>query len=273
MLVPDVAPSLAAQVPDLSEAVEAAVGRLAAADHILILTSGPGTRDLPGADRVTVIHPPGTAVSAASVTAGRGSAFSTRLSDGHHDVGSLPTLVLQPGAPSDSERLAGPARHPGVGVVVGAALLVSAGICVSTTAIELAGSPPTEQVHRQARRWLAEASASADSVGVLLVAQGSAGRGAQSPSGGHQDAAAFDDRLADAFAQGDPCALADAVAAASSVTATAQDLLFVSGPAFTAFAQLTRHHPPAAADLAYRGAPFGVAYLVGSWQWGGDGGA
>jgi len=101
-------------------------------------------------------------------------------------------------------------------------------------------------------------------LGVLVVADGAATHGGHAP-GPHDDRAGpFDDALAAALTAGDPTALRRAAADRD----LARQLLAVTDP-LSVLAELTVADPPVAADLLYRGSPYGVGYLVASWRWSG----
>ena len=243
LLIPGLADDLSAQLPGLVDACDRAVGMLAAVDRVLLLCSGPRARDggLRAAE-TSVVHPAGTVVTSALITGRSGSV---------HFTGRLP------GAPAATADDLPPA---GVGTVVGAALLARAGIAVPVTAVDLADA--TAEVCALS----SEVQASADRVGLLVVAEGSAGRGATSPAGGSADAEVLDASLAAALAAGDPSALA---AAAGIDRERAVRLLFTSGPSLTAMAELTANRPPDRAELLMDEGALGVGYLVAAWSWSG----
>ena len=243
LLIPGVANGLSAQLPELVDACDQAVGTLHAADRLLLLCSGPRTRDEgSGTRRVSVVHPAGSRLSSALITGtSRPAHFTGRLAK------SL-TAEVPAGSPA------------GVGVVVGAALLARAGITVPVVAVELA------ERTGEVTRVLDEALASADRVGLLVVAEGSASRGAQSPGGGSADAELLDASLAAALATGDPAALGLAVAVDDAAAARLQ---FTAGPALLALSELAASRPPDHAELLLDQAPLGVGYLVAAWSWAG----
>ena len=240
--MPGLAPSLASTVPELVESCRTVTALLPAADRVVLLTSGPRLRDRGTASaRATVVHAPGTPVPSAPLTAGCLPDLGSRLAGARAPRG---------GEPSDV---------PGVGVIVGAALLADAGIAAATTAIEIGteADPALDAV--------LAAAVDADRVVLLVVAEGSAARGADSPAGSLDEAARkLDTQLANALVAGDPAALAAAVRNASP---SADALLFTGGPALRALAGLTMHAPPTRAKLLFDQAPLGVGYLVASWAW------
>jgi hypothetical protein len=251
LLIPGVAADLAAQVPELTDACDRAVGMLRAADRLLMLCSGPRARDARARSHHSVIHPAGTTVSSALITGTSWPAsFTARLA-------GPPAADPPLGRPADNLPAGPPA---GVGVIVGAALLERAGITAPLVAVDLAD--PTAEVDC----LLDEAQASADRVGLLVVAEGSAGRGALPPGGGPADAELLDAALAAALAAGNPAALH---AAADVDEVAAARLLFRAGPALRALADSTASHPPEQAELLLHQAPFGVGYLVAAWSWAG----
>ncbi len=242
LLVPGLAPGLASTVPELTDSCRSAIVALTGVDRIVLLTSGPRMRDLGvRAHQPAVVHPPGTRITTAGLTGSRWPAhFDAELSGGPSEL------------PSSTER-----PPPGVGVIVGAALLAASGLDIPTVAIELSDDQACSD-------HVLKAVALPDvPVGVLVVGEGSAARGDESPNGGSAGAAALDHRLSAALASGDPHALAAVVAA---VRSAADQLMFTAGPSFLALAALTADQPPDAAQLLYDAAPFGVGYLVATWS-------
>lgn len=249
LLIPGLADGLAAEVPNLTTACDHAIGCLQGVDHILMLCSGPGVRDQwQRAQRMSVVHPAGTVLSSALLTGRSGPVhFTGRLAGAR-----IPDAVAGP-------RVAGAVGvPPGVGVIVGAALLARAGIDAPVTVVELAG--PTPEV----AGLIEDARTSADRVGLLVIAEGSAGRGPQSPGVGSPEAEMLDAAIAAALAAGDPAALA---AAATVDPTEATRMLFTSGPALLALAELTHAEPPQRAGLLLDQAVLGVGYLVAAWCW------
>ena len=233
--MPGLAPSLLAAVPELASSCRRAVATLADVDHVLLLTSGPPLRDdAPGTRGETVLHPPGSAVSSAPLADSRGHRHF------HGPLGGGRSVVA-------------PDRTAGVGVIVGTALLAGAGLVTPTTAVQVGTDPIAPE---------ALLSGLTGRIGLLLIADGSSARGADSPSGGHPDAAAFDRDLAVCLAGGDPARLGE-IAASDRAIAVG----FASGPAVAAFAALTNGLGPASADLLFDGAPFGVGYFCATWSW------
>ncbi|MET3806993.1 hypothetical protein ABIB25_004013 [Nakamurella sp. UYEF19] len=268
-LVAGLAPALERSARGLSDTCAAAVARLAGADRILLITSGPRARDLgvPAARR-SVLHPSGTTVTSAPLTDSRlPPLFEGRLAGGS-DLGAAPIA----GAPVPLFPRVG--MSPGVGVIVGAALLAQSHLEIPTVAIELAaaaadadagaGLQGAADAVDPALDLLHAACRSSDRVALLVVADGSASRGPDSPGGGHLGAAPLDAALAAALASGSPRDLADAV---DFVGDDAGALLFTSGPAFAALADLTAATPPGRATLFYDDAPLGIGYLVATWSW------
>jgi hypothetical protein len=252
--VPGLAPSLAATVPGLVESCGAAVASLAVGDRVLLVTSGPRLRD-DGASprRPTLIHPPGTPISAAPLTGSNvPDPFETRLPGVPRSDGVPPT-----GDGGDP----GPSDGPGVGIIVGAALLAAAGIQIPTTAVEMgtevgAAGPLVEA--------LFTAAGDAERVVLLVIAEGSAARGSDFPADGPDAAQDLDRTLARALAAGDPAALATAV---RTTLPAADSLMFTAGPAFAVLARLTMRDPPSRAELRFDCAPLGVGYFVANWLW------
>ena len=242
LLIPGLADGLRTQLPELVDACDRAVRTLGAVDRLLLLCSGPRARDAgPSGHPASVVHRPGTTVSSAPITGTGPVHFTGRLG----------------GAPAGRSRVGPPA---GVGVIVGAALLAGAAIDLPLTAVDLAERTP------EVAALLDEARTSADRVGLLVVAEGTANRGPESPGGGCGDAEVLDTALAAALADGDPDALREAAGIEES---TAARLLFTSGPALLAMADLTACRPPQRAEVLLDQAPLGVAYLVAAWSWAG----
>jgi hypothetical protein len=254
LLVSGLAPGLATIAQRLIDACTAAVGSLRGAERILLLTSGPRARDRgAGARRPSLRHPPGTLVSTAPLT-------DSRLVAGYSSVlaGAAPLAASTTTVPTP----------PGVGVIVGAALLDAAGVTAPTTAVELADvggpgeSPPVTGTDLAFLRGVI--GGPQDRVALLIIGEGTASRGPDSPGGGHADAQAFDALLAGALASGDPAALDAAV---TSGRQYASEMLWTSGPSLAALAALCADLPPTRAELPYDDAPFGVGYLVATWTW------
>jgi hypothetical protein len=215
---------------------------------VLLLCSGPRARDQrTRVQRLSVVHPAGTMVSSALLTGtSRPAHFTGRLAG--------PPAAEVPGPPAAEV----PGPPAGVGVIVGAALLARAGITAPALAVELADC--TAEV----ARLFAEAQASVDRVGLLVVAEGSASRSALSPGGRSAEAELLDASLAAALSAGNP----DALAVAAEVDqVSASRLLFSGGPALLALAELTASRAPEQAELLLDQAPFGVGYLVAAWSW------
>jgi hypothetical protein len=251
LLVPGLAPSLASSVPELVKSCLAAVESLRTADRIVLLTSGPRSRDLGSAGgRPTLIHRPGTPVTSGLLT-GRGMPA--------HFAGTLPlgTDPLEPisGSTPDADVMA-----QGVGVIVGAALLAAADVRSRTLAVEL-GIP---SVDPEVADLVEHVTRGPERVGLLVIAEGSASRGSDSPGGGDEGAERYDRDLASALAAGDPAQLQVAVA---SGLGSADSLVSTGGPALSALAALTLSRPPDSAVLLYEGAPLGVGYFVTTWSW------
>lgn len=249
LLVPGLAPALAGSLPELGRACRAAVQSLAGADRLLLVAGGPWVRDAAAGPTRPEVFGPGTAVSAASLSRSRApDAFRT---------------VLPGVAPSAADRNGGP--QPGIGMVVGAALIDAAGITAPTTGVQLPAlrnsmSPVDEQV---VERVLRAASDSTDRVGLLMIGEGSASRGADSPGGGDVRAGRFDEELLAAMAAADPHRLA----ALLESTPRPDELLFTAGPVFQALTRLVGARPPSESAVLFSGAPLGVGYLVVVWSW------
>lgn len=261
LLIPGLADGLSAGAPELISACDRAVEQLRAVDRVLLVYSGPGIREQRFREQhLSVVHVAGTRVSSAVITGtSRAAHFTGRLAGASADEPPMGfPAAAAPGRPRAADVSTGP--PPGVGVVVGAALLDRAGITAPVVAVELAG--PTAEV----ASLFGEAQASVDRVGLLVVAEGSAGRAALPIDGGAADAELLDASLAAALAAGNPAMLA---AAAGVDQGTAARLSFTAGPALLALAALTSSHPPDRAELLLTGAPLGVGYLVAAWAWAG----
>ena len=139
--------------------------------------------------------------------------------------------------------------------MVGAHLLAG-GISAAVTAVEINGDPV------DTAGMLAGYATSGDRVGLLAIADGSACHGDHAPGRRDDRSVAFDARLADALAAGDPARLA----AACADRELALDLLATVDP-LAVLAALTSADPPVEAELLYRDAPLGACYLVASWRW------
>jgi len=235
-LVPGVADPIAGRLRPVLQACDAALGRLAAADHLLLITAGAAGVDAPVAHRLL---PPGTLVPTTSV----------RRSD---LPGPAPVLL-----PADAGRAPGaPAVNPAVATLVGASLLATVSIDTPVTAAEITGDPA------EAAAALAGLTDTARRTALLVIADGSACHGDQAPGRRDDRAGGFDAALAAALAAGDP----NALLVACADRGLARDLLATVDP-LAVLAALTTAHPPDSAELHYAGAPLGVGYLVASWQW------
>lgn len=147
-----------------------------------------------------------------------------------------------------------------VGGIVGRALLDRAfpdGVPAPVVTVETGDDPV-------ATRRAIDRQAGPGRLGVLVVADGAACHGDHAPGRRDDRAAPFDDALAAALAAGGPAALRRACADRE----LARRLLAVTDPLLV-LAELTADDPPDAADLLYRGSPYGVGYLVASWRWSG----
>jgi hypothetical protein len=251
-LVPGLAPALAESVRDLVDSCAEAIATLVDVDRIVLLTSGPRALDRSRSfPLTTVLHPPGATVTSGILT-------NSRLPGNFRC-----SLAGTPG----TGRHTGEA--PGVGVVVGAALAVSAGISAATTAIELvagpSGSGSWTDPSSPAGRVLAGIEAPGERVGLLVVGEGSASRGAESSGDGCPGAKRFDDSLVSALRTGDPAMLGVVVDVEPEEAAR---LVFTSRSSFGALAAITSAAPPTRSELLYAGAPLGVGYVVARWSWG-----
>ena len=143
------------------------------------------------------------------------------------------------------------------GAVVGQALLeraFPAGVPVPVDLVETGDDPDDAAAAVRQRAGARDA--------LLVIADGAATHDDHSPGRRDDRAGFFDDALAAALAGGDPQALSAACADGDLAAA----LLAVTGP-LRVLAGLVRADPPAAAELLYRAAPYGVGYLVAAWAW------
>ncbi len=229
-LVPGVADRLAAESAALVAACTRAVRALAGTDRIVLIAAGRGS--------VVRVFPPGVDVPAS------------------------------PLCRSDVPLRSGPGPAFAVGSIVGRALLsqvfsnrvgASGSACVPAgiTTVETGDDP-------EVARIAIGHHVGAGPVGLLVIADGAAAHGDQAPGKRDDRSAAFDDALARAFSSGDP----DGLRAACADRDLARQLLAVTDPLLV-LADLTRAEPPPAAELLYRGTPYGVGYFVATWQWSG----
>lgn len=244
-LVPGLAPRLARAVPDLPAASRNSVRLLAGADRVLVLTTG---RRGVG----TVVRPPGSAIAAGSLA--------------RSDLAIAPDAVLPGGEPRADPAVAdrvggGSTVVPAVGTIVAAHLLMAAGITSPTTAVEI--DPVGEDAAAQVRAAVPDLEGPT-TTGLLVIADGAASHGPSAPGAEDPASAVFDAELGARLAAGDPAGLA---AFCRDRHQQAAALRCETLPAFAALAGLTAEHPPEDATIDYYGAPFGVGYLVASWQW------
>lgn len=190
---------------------------------------------LAGADRLLVISAARTGRPTRQLPAGSACAGAAL---GRSDLGG--------GSPDRADAA--------VGSVVGAGLLTRFGPIPR---------PAVDTIEVTVDGEVADTVVGPDRVGLLVIADGAATHGDDAPGRRDDRAGPFDDALADALAAGSPGALARACAD----RALAGALLAVTAP-LRALAALTEPDPPTAAALLYRGRPYGVGYLVASWQWG-----
>lgn len=225
----------AAVCPGAPFLVPGVADRLAAQSADLIAACGAAVRGLAGADRIvqiaagrrTVLYPPDSVAVTASPLA-------------RSDLG--------PGR-------CGP--DLAVGSIVGRALLDRAfpdGVPLPVSMVETADDPASTSA--AVRRSDPGRDA------LLVIADGAAAHGDHAPAPRDDRSAEFDDALASALGAGDPHALRSAC----DDHDLADRLLAVTGP-LEVLAELTGPNPPSGADLLYRGAPYGVGYLVASWWW------
>ncbi|MET0863433.1 MAG: hypothetical protein ABWZ98_03780 [Nakamurella sp.] len=245
-LLPGVASSLFTQMQELVMACAEAVGRLSAADSIVLLST-----------RLSAAGwPPGTPCR--ELDAGAIAASSVRRSDLPFPAIALRTGgPLAGGAPQNDRSTSGllTVADPAVGTLVGATLLAAAAPSLPVSIIEI-GDPAAAGAALEARTQTAER------IALLVIADGSACHGDNAPGRRDDRAAGFDADISAALAAGSPSRLA----AACADRALAGELLATVDP-LAVLALLTAARPPEAAELSYRGAPFGVGYWVASWQW------
>jgi hypothetical protein len=233
LLIAGVAPAVAARVPDLLAACDAAIAVLAAADRLLVV-AGPPVRTA-GCTRTARLLKPGSAVMGWGFT----------RSDCEQPA------LLAPGP----RRVDTPATIATPATAAGLALLGRGGAGTPTWVLELGlGSGPTP---------LAPA-ADQDRWGVLALADGSACHGGDAPGRADERAPAFDAGVAAALGTGDPTTLQAAI----HDPRLPADELLASCAALDLLAAWTVAEPPTEAAVHYAGAPFGVGYLAASWVWG-----
>lgn len=147
--------------------------------------------------------------------------------------------------------------RPAAATAVGPALLNRAfpdGIPVPVDLVEVGDDPDGT--------GLAVPRGVRDREALLVIADGAATHGDDAPGRRDDRAGPFDDALAAALSAGTPSDLAHACADRNLAGA----LLAVTDP-LRALARLTQDDPPTAADLRFRGNPYGVGYFVASWRW------
>ena len=220
-------------IPGIAPNLRAAAGTVAQASRRAVV-------QLADVDRIVVL--------AAAARRGR-LGPGTRLSGsvfGRSDVPAVAPVNLPGAPPSHSAVSASP------GAVVAGYLLDGAGIRRSTEVVDL-------------ERGDADSAAELlfalpDAVGILAVADGAAAHGPGAPMAQDDRAGQVDRRLAAALAAGSPADLA---------TATEDDdlLTTVGVTAVEVFRALARLPAPQAAALLARDAPFGVGYLVATWDY------
>jgi hypothetical protein len=256
LLVPGLAPGLAAVASEWVAASREAVSVLAATDRVVVLSTGRGGLG-------TVVLGPGSPIAAAPLA--------------RSDVPAAPDVTLPGGAeptaptpPATAVPSASPAPEPGgvsrgvaarPGTIVAAHLLAAAGITIPTTAVEL--DPAGDDPARQVRSVLGDLDGTVPT-GLLVIADGAASHGPSAPGAEDPGAAEFDARLRGLLSSGDPVGLA---AFCRDPHARAAALRCETLPGFAALAGLTRDRPPESAVVDQYGAPFGVGYIVARWQW------
>lgn len=175
---------------------------------------------------------------------------------GGHDSGG----PVDPGLPLDVRsfgtthpRVAGPALPLSLGV--GRRLLDESGWSGPTTMTALAWDAEAGALDP-----LAEELAGRSGVAVLLLGDGSARRGEKAPGFLDERAFGFDDAIAQALARGDAPALRDLDAR------LARELMVGGRSVLRLLGRLGERRGLAEAALLHRSDPFGVSYLVASWE-------
>lgn len=155
-----------------------------------------------------------------------------------------------------------PVQSASVGTIVAAYLLDAAGITVPCSAIELPSA-----TDRQSLSSLQKEIDTGPSTTLLVMANGAACHGEHAPGGDDPRSAAFDQDLVTAVSSGQPRALAASCARLSHQAAYLRNDTL---PILACLAHLTEPNGPATAKIVHYGAPFGVGYLVATWQWSPD---
>ncbi len=180
-------------------------------------------------------------------------------------LGSSPSLVVVVGGAESLGPATGPVAIPGrsgrptpsLALALGQWLLDRAEGAVVAPVL-LFGVPADTAPARCAAIGEALAGRAAR-VALLVMGDGSARRSAKGPGGLSPEAAAYDDRLEAALRAGDPVALTalDADQGARVLAAGRAPVQVLAGAARGESWQ---------ADLTWSGAPYGVTYLVATWQ-------
>jgi hypothetical protein len=242
LLIPGLADRLADRAGDLRAACAAAVAVLCQVDRVVILSAATSVAQ-------------GVLLPGDLVTAG-GLARSDRP--------VVPPIRLPDATPSGDDIAGGRPDHPvapfrpgfaartAVGTAVGAHLLAAAGITVPTSALQVAPGAGTQLLDD-------------GRTGLLVMADGAACHGEHAPGAPDPRSESFDADLVTALRSGDPMALA---AACDRLAGLAAALRADSLPALAALATRTAGNGTARAEILHYSAPFGVGYLVATWQWG-----
>ncbi|MEU6408516.1 class III extradiol dioxygenase subunit B-like domain-containing protein [Microbispora sp. NPDC046933] len=251
LLVPQVAGAAAPELDDLRSACAAAVGSLVDArpDVLAVIGGADVTASFPG-DAAGSLRPwgPGVRVGEGepvlplSLTIGRWLVERACGADSDAAAGPLPAGGASPDAAPD-----GPA--PGGTAPAGLPVLRFEAVGFDASPAECAALG----------RRLAD---SARRVALLVMGDGSARLTEKAPGYVHPGAVPYDRMLAGAFASGD----ADRLLGLDP--GEAREMWAAGRAAFQVLGGAARGAPPpAASELPYDGAPYGVGYFVACWTW------
>lgn len=258
LLIPGLAVDLAGELRDLVTASHAAVAALSGVDRVVVLSSD---KDPGRGSTYPRRLAPGTRVSAAAfsrsdhpvvpaVRLARGAALTSapRPSTGH-------ASTARDGAPAHADATD---VRPGAGTIVAAHLLHQAGISAPTWAVQL---PHAESSVVD----LADLDGDG-TVGLVVMANGSAAHSEHAPGGDDPRSPEFDENLVTAVSSGDPALLS---ATCRRLGGLAADLHEETLHVLAALGALTADNGRASAELLHYSAPLGIGYLVATWRWAG----
>ena len=263
LLVPGLAVGLAVELDDLVAACRKAVGRLAGADRIVVVSVGIGR----AAGRRLA---PGTVVSAAPFSRSDHPATPTvRLpyrpaSSGPSGDAGRPGTAEYDGydaVPADagSDGRGTSAVSLTAGSIVAAYLLDAGAVDAPTFAYQL----PHDADPADATRMFVDLDPTVPT-GFLAMANGAAAHSEHAPGGDDPRSRGFDADLVTAMSSGDPAQLADTCRVRAGLAAELHDETL---PALAALAELARGSGAATAEMLHYSAPLGIGYLVATWQW------